>query len=109
MLESYFVDECTIMSSPTRNGYGDYIEGVGVVESCRWRDITTERRSTNQEIIDADAMVWLKPTTTATVGCIILHDGIHYQVERFTKAKRLGESVVQFVKCDLKITDIGVS
>lgn len=108
MLEGYLVQTCKLVS-PTRDEYGDYIEGVGVELACRFRYINTITRGTRNETNDSDAMVWFAPTASVAVGNIILFEGVHYQIERLNKARRLGESEVQFIKCDLKVTDIGIS
>ena len=108
MLEKYLIQQCKIVS-PTRNEYGDYIEGAGTTEDCRFREISTQRRVSHAELEDTDAMLWLKSTATVNVGSIILFEEIHYQVERITKARKLGRSTIEFVKCDLKITDLGIS
>ncbi len=108
MLEEYLVDECKLVS-PTRNEYGDYQDTASTVLKCRFREISTMRRTMNQEISDADAQIWFTSSSGVHVGNIILFDGTYYQIERLTKARRLGETEVQFIKCDLKITDIGIS
>lgn len=108
MLEEYLVDECKIVS-PTRNEYGDFTDSASEVVKCRFREITTLRREVNGEIEDADAQIWFSPTENVENGTIIYYDGVYYEVERITKARRLGETEIQFLKCDLKITDIGIS
>lgn len=108
MLEEYLVQSCYIITMG-RNEYSDLIEVSRVLEACRFREITTVRRGTYQELIDSDAIIHLIPASTAVKGGIILFDGVYYQVERITKARRLGETTVQFVKCEVKITDIRIS
>ena len=108
MLEEYFNQECAF---PTllRNAYGDYTETSRVTENCRFREITTMRRSAHQEVNDSDATIWLRPATVATKGCLLIFEGVYYQVERLTKARKLDDAEVHFVKCDLKITDVNIS
>lgn len=108
MLEEYLVQTCQLITA-TRNEYGDYIEGVTTTLDCRFREISTINRSSHVELADADAMIWFAPDTEIAIGNIILFDGVHYQIERLTNARRLGESETQFIKCDLKITNIGFS
>lgn len=108
MLDDYLVQTCKLVS-PTRDEYGDYIDGVGTELACRFREITTVRRTTHREENDADAMIWFAADAPVAIGNIILFEGVNYQLERLTKARRLGESDVQFIKCDLKVTDIGIS
>lgn len=108
MLESYLVDQCELVET-TRDDFGQEISGVTQSLPCRWRDITTVRRGSNMDNSDADSMVWFAPDAPVGRGSILLHDGDHYQVEKITKAKRLGETDVQFIKCEVNITNIGVS
>lgn len=108
MLDEHLVQECSIIT-PVRNRYGDYALGTSVDEACRFREISTVQRGVHSELNDSDAMLWLSAETSAVKGSIVLFDGTYYQIERLTKARRLGESDVQFVKCDLKVTDIAIS
>jgi hypothetical protein len=108
MLESYLVQRCDIVTV-TRNLYSDYVLGSTACEPCRFRFIPTMRREGHAEVNDSDAMIWLKATTCAVIGSIIKFEGQYYQVERLTKARKLGSTAVEFVKCDLKVTDISIS
>lgn len=108
MLDEYLVDECELVET-TRDDFGQEISGVTQTLACRWRDITTVRRGSNTDYNDADSMAWFATAAPVKRGSILLHDGVHYQVEKITKAKRLGETAPQFIKCDLTITNIGVS
>lgn len=108
MLESYLVDQCELIGT-TVDDFGQQISGATQTLPCRWRDITTVRRGANMDNSDADSMVWLKADAPVGRGSILLYDGDHYQVEKITKAKRLGETQVQFIKCEVNITNIGVS
>ena len=107
-LDRHLVQTCEIVS-PSRNAFGDYVNGSTVTESCRFREVSSIRRTTNSEQNDTDAMIWLGAATTAENGSIILFDSVYYQVERITKARKLGKSTIEFIKADLKITDIGIS
>lgn len=108
MLEGYLVQTCKLVA-PTRDEYGDYIDGTGTELPCRFREINTIVRGTRNELNDSDAMIWFAPGAPVAKGNIILFEGVNYQIERINKARRLGESEVQFIKCDLKVTDIGIS
>ena len=108
MLERYLVQEGKLIT-PTRNKYGDYEDESSEVVACRFRYITTLRRATHQEIRDADAMVWFAPDTTVSIGQPFYFEGVYFQIERINKARRLGGSDVQFIKCDLKITKNEIS
>lgn len=108
MLEEYLVQTCYVITMG-RNEYSDYTEISRVAEACRFREITTVRRAPQQEILDSDALLHLAPTTAVVKGSIINFEGTYYQVERITFARRLGETEVQFVKADLKVTDVNIS
>lgn len=110
MIDDYLVDECQKVST-TRDDFGQEITGVTETLSCRWRDITTIRRGANADTSDADSMVWFSAADKDKVkkGTILLFDGEYYQVDKRTPAKRLGETDVQFVKCEVTITTIGIS
>lgn len=93
----------------TRDEWGDRIEGVTTSLACHFRQIDKLERVTHGEQNDADAMVWFSASTSVADGDTILFDGIHYQIEKITEAVRLGEDTVQFLKCELKIIDLGLS
>lgn len=99
-----FADTCSI-ATVTRDEWSDYSVASSTSVSCHFRRITNIRTVSHGEERDADAMVWFPAATSVDIGSIVLFDGLSYQVERLTKAHRLGESTVQFIKCDLKITD----
>lgn len=108
MLDEYLVDECQLVET-TRDDFGQEVSGVTQTLACRWRDITTVRRGSNMDSSDADSMVWFAPSAPIVRGSILLFDGVHYMVDKFTKAKRLGETAPQFLKCEVIVTNIGVS
>jgi len=92
-----------------RDKYGDYQEKTRTAVSCRFRDIDTLRRESHAEIRDADAMIWFAPDEDVNNSDIFWFENVYYQVERITRAKKLGSSIVEFIKCDMKIVNIGVS
>lgn len=108
MLENYLVQTCYLVTT-SRDEYGDYINGATTALSCRFREINTIRRVSNQELNDSDAMLWLAPDAAVAKGNIILFESVYYQIERITKSRKLGSASVEFIKCDLKITEVGVS
>lgn len=109
MLEEYFVDTCQIIPE-VRDAYGDFVDSNnGVTEYCRFRDITTVRRESHGEVIDADAMIWLRAGASVTRGTIILFESVYYQVEKITRAKRLGSTEVLFLKCELNVMRVIIS
>lgn len=108
MLENYLIQTCNIIAV-IRNEYSDYVLGTRTAEACRFRFISTMRRETHNEVSDSDAMIWLAPSSSVVLGSIIEFENVFYQVERINKARRLGEDTVQFIKCDLKVTDVAIS
>lgn len=108
MLESYMVDSCELIQTNI-DDFGQQISGVTQTLQCRWRDITDLRRGAHQDTSDATAQVWFAPSMPVARGSILKYNGEYYQVVRTTMAKRLGETAPQFIKCDVNITNIGVS
>lgn len=108
MLEGYLVDSCELITT-SRNDYGDEIEGVTQTLPCRWRDITLVRRGSHEDTSDANSLVHFAPDAPVHRGAILKYNGEYYQVETITLARRLGENTVQFIKCEVLITNLGVS
>lgn len=108
MIDGYLVDQCEVIAT-TRNDFGDEVEGVTAVLPCRWRDITLVRRAAHMDVSDANALVHFAADAPVQRGSILKYDGEYYQVDEITKAKRLGETTVQFIKCGVTITNLGVS
>lgn len=110
MLDGYLVDSCELVNV-SRDDFGQQITGVTETLNCRWRDITEIRRGANMDTNDAQSMVWFAAADQAKVskGTILFYEGQYYQVDKCTKARRLGETTVQFVKCEVNVTTIGIS
>ena len=108
MLENYFVDSCEVVTTQ-RNDFGDEIEGVTQTLACRWRDITMIRRGSHMDGSDANVLAHFPPNAPVARGSVLKHDGEYFQVEEITFAKRLGETTVQFIKCTLTVTSLGIS
>lgn len=108
MIDGYLVDQCELIAT-TRNDFGDEVEGVTQVLPCRWRDITLVRRGSHQDTSDASSLVHLEADAPVVRGSILKYNGEYYQVDEITYARRLGETTVQFIKCGVTITNLGVS
>lgn len=108
MLDGYFVDSCELVTTQ-RNDFGDETEGVTQTLACRWRDITQVRRGSHMDGSDADVLAHFAANTPVVRGSVLKRNGEYYQVEQITYARRLGEMQVQFVKCQLTITSLGIS
>lgn len=108
MLDGYLVDSCELITTG-RNDYGDEIEGVTQTLACRWRDITLVRRGNHEDTSDASSLVHFAPDAPVERGSILKYNGEYYQVQKITFARRLGEMTVQFIKCEVIVTNLGVS
>lgn len=108
MISRYLNQTCFLITEE-RNAYGDYIYVSSEEVACRYREISTIRYGNKEEILDTDAMIWFASDQPVDRGTIIKVGSVYYQVERVFKARRLGESDVQFIKCELKIKNIAVS
>ena len=108
MLESYFVDECELVET-TRNDFGDEVQNAVETLSCRWRDITLLRRGSHQDNSDADSLVHFPPSAPVVRGSILKHNGEYYQVDDITFAKKLGSTKIEFIKCGVNVTNLGIS
>lgn len=108
MLERYFVDECELVET-TRNDFGDEVQDTIETLKCRWRDITLLRRGSHQDSSDADALIHFPAGTAVDRGSILKYKGEYYQVDDITFAKKLGSTQVEFIKCGVNITHLGIS
>lgn len=85
----------------TRNAYGDFTASGETALICHFRYITEQVTSTNSETIQSDAMAWFEPDSGVNRKDIIKFEGEHFRVERVTKARKLRNPSVQFIKVDL--------
>lgn len=85
----------------TRNGYGDFIPSGTTSLPCHFRVVNDIITTSNNEQIQSDAMAWFESDSGVDIQDIIKFEGEHYRVERVTKARRLRDPTVLFLKCDL--------
>lgn len=85
----------------TRNAYGDFLPSGETALKCHFRYITEQVTSTNSETIQSDAMAWFEPDSGVDRKDVIKFDGEHFRVERVTKARKLRDPSVQFIKVEL--------
>ncbi len=85
----------------SRNAYGDFIRSAETALKCHFRYITEQVTATNNETIQSDAMAWFEPDSGVERKDIIKFDDEYFRVERVTKARRLRNPRVLFIKCDL--------
>lgn len=86
----------------SRNSYGDYTASGQTAIDCHFRYINQQISDSNNQVIQSDAMLWVEPDSGIDRKTIIKFEGEHFIVEKVTKARRLRETDVQFLKCDLK-------
>jgi hypothetical protein len=108
MIDKYLVDTCEVYQTAF-DVYGDHVTTTHTDVPCRFRYITSIRRGSNEETNDTDAMIWFSANQNVARGTVLKYDGYFYKIERMTKAMRLGQTKVQFLKCDLKAISIGIS
>jgi hypothetical protein len=111
MLTNRFVQSCTIVKKQY-NEYSDPIYSSGVTEYCRLRKISkTDRVSHGVEdsFDDSDAVLWLKPNTSAKVGDVVIYESETYEIDKFNEARKLGSNTIEFIKCGLKVITIAFS
>lgn len=84
----------------TRNVYGDYVESSRVTLKCHFREITSIVEGSNVTI-QSDAMAWFEPDSGVVKKDILIIDGQGFKVERITKARRLRNPDVLFIKAEL--------
>lgn len=87
-------------ATTTRNAYGDYISTGETAHACHFREITNIITEAN-EVIQSDAMAWFEPDSGIDKSDIIKINGTHYRVEKITKARRLHNPNVLFIKAEL--------
>lgn len=90
----------------TRNAYGDYVASGETALKCHFRFITMQegaggRQVRGNESVDSDAMAWFEPDSGIEREDLLKFEGEHFRVERVTKARRLRDPSVQFLKCEL--------
>lgn len=85
----------------TRNAYGDFIASTSASYKCHIREINQVITTSNDETVQSDAMAWFEPDADIQEQDIIKFEDTHYRVERITKARRLRNPAVLFLKCDL--------
>lgn len=85
----------------TRNAYGDFVATGSVALPCHFRYITEQVSDTSNETIQSDAMAWFNPDSGIEREDILQIDGEHFRVERVTKARRLRNPTVLFIKTEL--------
>jgi hypothetical protein len=86
----------------TRNAYGDFTVSTTETLPCHFRYITNQISDTNNEVVQSDAMAWFEPDSGVVNKDIIQIDNTFFRVEKVTRARRLRDPEVQFIKVDLQ-------
>ena len=84
----------------TMDAYGSYTASGETALSCHFREIN-QHVLDNNEYIESDAMAWFEPDSGVEEKDILKIHGVHYQVEKVIKARRLRQTSVQFIKVEL--------
>lgn len=85
----------------TRNAYGDFVASTSTAIPCHFRYITEQVSSSANEMIQSDAMAWFDANSGIEKEDILRIDDEHFRVERVTKARRLRDPTVLFLKVSL--------
>lgn len=85
----------------TRDRYGSFVASGETAHKCHFRYITNEIVTSNNETIQSDAQAWFEPDSGIDRNDIIKFEGEHFKVEQVTKARRLRDPQVQFIKVRL--------
>ena len=109
MLEKYFNHSCTLYTQ-TVDEYNDIRTTNSVLTSCHYRDNNSLNSNTpNREEEPADGMAWFRASETVDKGDVLTVDGNSYRIVRVVKARKLGSTTVEFIKCWLERFDSFVS
>ena len=100
MIDEYLVDSAYLVSV-SRNTDADLVFGAETPLNCRWREEHQLRQVAGREAAETDAMAWFQVGSGVVAGSVIKYDGIYYRVETLRKARVLGETDVQFIKCQM--------
>jgi hypothetical protein len=87
----------------TRDAYGSFTASGSTALPCHFRVNNSQITGSGDETVQSDAMAWFEPDSGIALKDIIRFGSRHYRVERVIEARRLRETAVQFIKCDLKI------
>lgn len=98
------IDTCNILTV-TRNKYSDFTKTGTTATPCRIRHISRVVMTNDGQLTDTDAQIWLPYDAPITLDSLIQYQSTNYQIKTIDPAKRLSDLDVQFLKCDLKITD----
>jgi len=93
--------ETAIKITRSLNGYGDFTEISRANLPCHFRNITSQVAGGGDETVESDALAWFEAGSGVVRNDILIIDGEGWRVERLTKARRLRDNSVQFIKTEL--------
>lgn len=104
MLEHAYVTTATKVDV-VRNAYGNYerVSANDVNYKCRFRQRSEESRNSQMELVVADAVGWFAPSLVVAEGDLFSIEDRYYKVIFVAKAKKLGSTVVEFLKVGFQI------
>ena len=100
MIEHWLVDTINKVEF-SRNNYGDYVYTSQEAKNCRFREINDLTFPGQREEFDCDAIVHFALSEDVKLGDIYLYGGVAYKVNQMTKARKGGQTQVEFIKCAL--------
>lgn len=74
---------CTIANGTGHDRYGNETVGAGVVEPCRFQNITKQLLTATGDTLVIDGTLFLKPDSVATADSRITVDGQSYIVANY--------------------------
>jgi len=104
MLKKSFVHTFQKVTA-VRNAFGDqeFDASAATTEIMgRLRESIQIIRLANQELYTTDAMAWFAPSESIAENDILLCEEAYWRVIKLVKARRLGRTAVQFLKCYLE-------
>lgn len=98
MIDHLLVQDGQIIPTTT-DKHGDQIAGSPVDIKCWFRYVTGIEKGTNQEALNGiDAIIRVSPDLDVSEGTILKVEGKYWRVDRLIKARRIGDSAVQYLK-----------
>lgn len=86
----------------TTDEYGGFVEGDSVAYKCHFREISNYDITNNPQLAQSDALCWLEADASVAERDVLVYNSDYYRVEKITKARRLRNPAVVFLKCELQ-------
>lgn len=82
----------------SRNAYGDFVAGAKTALPCHFRSLTELVTTNGNEAVRSDAMAWFEPDSGIVKSDVLVIDDEGWKVNKVTKARKLRNPSVQFIK-----------